>query len=144
MGCAEGSFLNLIKNNNKVIDSKIINLMLFQMLVAFRYLEKERVAHLDVKPENILWIWEKENYHFWLADFGLSATFDKNYGQRGTRIFMAPEVYHETGYGYFKADVWSLFATYIYARTDISKFGKSEPKSYSDGTLPDVERIQTF
>jgi serine/threonine protein kinase len=79
------------------------------------YLEKQQVAHLDLKMENIL---VDSNMDIKITDFGFSAINQKSidaYG--GTKSYMAPEILQRKSYDGFKADIFSfgvlLFITTI-------------------------------
>jgi len=73
------------------------------------------VAHLDIKPDNILISKSDfdEKFTVKLADFGGSANLDNNglaYNVEGTLHYNAPEVFSQTSDGIDgkKADIWSL------------------------------------
>lgn len=147
MALAEGSFGGLIENG-LCKDEKLIKSMLFQMLSALDYLVSQSLVHLDVKPDNILWTAnEKGAYHFWLADFGFAGNASEVVGgvrsERGTPHFMAPEIKVD-GSDKSKADVWSLFATVVFARDDGASFRNYTGNDYSKSMPPEVERIQTL
>eukprot|EP00127_Corallochytrium_limacisporum_P003682 Clim_evm14s152 gene=Clim_evmTU14s152 len=93
----------------------VVKESVFQMIQGFKYLKKfdrshgKRIAHLDVKPDNIM-----INFHGYLklVDFGMSMVLkDAEYVndglQRGTEEFMAPEVSQGGPYDE-RADVFSV------------------------------------
>ncbi|KAJ4385338.1 hypothetical protein N0V85_008119, partial [Neurospora sp. IMI 360204] len=130
-------FLPLKSGNLKTLVSKILppsshfeisNLVLHQMLLALHHLEQHKIIHRDLNPENILWEHSPSgDYHFTLADFGLSTSTStlsndsKRWAARaevaGTTPFMAPEVYNRHKQKQTcKVDIWSLFATVVWVR----------------------------
>lgn len=82
-----------------------------QVLTALEYLEKKKVAHLDIKAENVLL--SEDGRDTFLCDFGHAEKLD-NQGQslsssrdlKGTETHMAPEIVKGERRG-AKADVWS-------------------------------------
>lgn len=75
------------------------------------YLNLNDIAHLDIKPENILVNFENETK---ITDFGHSSIieYNKNFTEvRGTRDYLAPECFCEDGYTY-RVDVWALGVIY--------------------------------
>jgi hypothetical protein len=73
-------------------------------------------VHRDIKPENILWEYDANgDYHFRLADFGLSNDPSVARTIAGTEPFMAPEVFNKKKQTK-KVDIWSLFATIVWMR----------------------------
>ncbi|KAJ3541243.1 hypothetical protein NM688_g6113 [Phlebia brevispora] len=82
------------------------------------YLHAEGIVHADIKPDNVL---VKENHRACLTDFGLALKLSRleaqsSYSeymdqcQRGTRLYMAPEV-HDGQSPQLESDVWSLALT---------------------------------
>ena len=69
------------------------------------------VAHLDLKPDNVLFSQHEERV--FLCDFGNSYQFrnpneEVAIGRRGTEVYCAPEVKTQEKYNPVKADIWSL------------------------------------
>ncbi|KDP21143.1 hypothetical protein JCGZ_21614 [Jatropha curcas] len=69
---------------------------------------RQRIIHLDIKPQNILL---DANLHAKISDFGLSKLIDRDQSQsvttmRGTPGYMAPELFHSVITE--KADVYSF------------------------------------
>ena len=70
------------------------------------------VAHLDIKPENIVIKDDGKNVR--LIDFGLSRCCEKFgtlKGCVGTPSFMPPEMKNGQSWNGYKADVWALGCT---------------------------------
>ncbi|KAM7387006.1 hypothetical protein PAMA_009571 [Pampus argenteus] len=82
-----------------------------QVLTALEYLVKKRIAHLDIKADNVLL--SEDGRDTFLCDFGHAERLD-NHGQslsgstdlKGTETHMAPEIVKVEPRG-TKADVWS-------------------------------------
>jgi serine/threonine protein kinase len=86
------------------------------LLHALSFLHSIGVAHLDVKPENVLVM---GSGHPTLTDFGMarvvlessssgfSNVLVRQKGPVGTRLYMAPECYHNLEFDPFAADIWS-------------------------------------
>ena len=96
---AEGSFSE--------IEAKMV---FFQVCSAIQACHKKGIAHLDIKPENIL---QGFDGNYYLADFGCSfcrqaAIGSTTKGNFGTYIYSAPEVRNHLEYDPFAADIWSL------------------------------------
>jgi serine/threonine protein kinase len=81
-----------------------------RLLEAVAYLHDHRVAHWDIKPENVLFL-DTNFDHLKLSDFGLSGVLKPDsllVTCAGTPCFMAPEVLRSTaGYG-VECDLWSI------------------------------------
>uniref|UniRef100_A0A8C4NNF5 Mitogen-activated protein kinase kinase kinase 14a n=1 Tax=Dicentrarchus labrax TaxID=13489 RepID=A0A8C4NNF5_DICLA len=77
----------------------------WQVLTALQYLVKKKVAHLDIKADNVLL--SKDGRDTFLCDFGHAERLD-NQGQnlKGSETHMAPEIVKGEPRG-AKADVWS-------------------------------------
>ncbi|XXG67512.1 hypothetical protein AAC387_Pa06g0843 [Persea americana] len=109
--CAEKSFRLLVyeymcngsldkwvfhKNERHVLDWKTRWNIITDIAKGLSYLHEEcrqRIAHLDIKPQNILL---DENFNAKISDFGLSKLIDRDQSQvmtkmRGTRGYLAPE-----------------------------------------------------
>ncbi|KAI4977059.1 hypothetical protein ZWY2020_050666 [Hordeum vulgare] len=97
-----------------------------------QYLHKERINHLDLKPENVLLDAHMEPR---ITDFGLSRSFDEGQSRiftkstAGTRGYIAPEII-DRGEISFKSDIFSLGIIIIKlltgsANNDIDNWDKS-------------------
>ncbi|XP_029997338.1 mitogen-activated protein kinase kinase kinase 14 isoform X3 [Sphaeramia orbicularis] len=90
----------------------------FQVLTALEYLMKKKVAHLDIKADNVLL--SDDGQDTFLCDFGHAERLDKQ-GQslsrskdlKGTETHMAPEIVKGEPRG-AKADVWSSCCMFLH------------------------------
>ncbi len=89
----------------------VIQQVIFSLLRSVSYLHSVRIAHVDIKPENIMFIEDPRtsgNYQVKLIDFG-AATWLKTHHSSliQTRFYRAPEVIIQSKWDE-KADVWSV------------------------------------
>lgn len=108
--CTGGNLSDFIKEKGPM-NQKMLLKMYFQLLSALEYLHKRNIAHMDIKPANIL-INKFGNPK--LADFGLSHMVKQNKccSYVGTKIFVAPEVSDTIPYDPMRADIYSLGVTF--------------------------------
>ena len=83
-----------------------------QLVAALVHFEKMEIAHLDIKPENILF---DKNDKPMFCDFGLALNFSDfgemkkmNAPARGSGFFMAPEMIAQQWNNMKKADIYSF------------------------------------
>ena len=116
-----------------------------ELIRAFRFLEDQKIAHRDIKPDNIL-----------VADDGSLKIGDLGSSKRilsktsitvvGTSYYMSPELRNGQGienmyYDAFKSDVWSLGLTFLVMVT------LSSVEDYSDMNLIEItteKRLSTI
>ena len=86
--------------------------MSISVLKGLEYIHSMNVLHLDIKPKNILVVKGVVK----ICDFGASSNVPVAGGQRGTYIYMAPELFingwaseHFTQ----KCDIWSFGITIL-------------------------------
>lgn len=106
--------INAYKNDNPDYLFYFIN----QILGVLKYINDIGLIHGDIKPENILCVWENDGYYPVLIDFGLSCIINKQLNScnnnGGSLLFMAPEVL-KSKIIYESSDIWSLgMIFYIY------------------------------
>jgi serine/threonine protein kinase len=81
-----------------------------QLINAVKYLHDKGIAHLDIKPENI--IIKKETETLKLIDFGEAVVFRlgenifKKRGLRGSIAYLPPEAFEDAEYECDKIDIW--------------------------------------
>jgi len=81
-----------------------------QFLEGVQFMHKNKVAHLDLKPDNILVTRTTGRLRLLIIDFGVSVQVDTEEswikGYRGTKGWAAPELRDEK-YQPIRADLWS-------------------------------------
>lgn len=104
-------------SEKEVLSEMETSIIVKQILLAVSYLHSKKVAHLDLKPENIMLLDKDEaRPRIKLIDFGLSQVIKP--GQpcqavHGTPEFVAPEILSYEPVSY-PADIWSIgVITYI-------------------------------
>ena len=108
--CEKGSMQKMIFNSPAVVKENLKSYV-DQICDGLLFLHENGVAHVDLKPDNILITADNQ---IKLADFGLSdfnPEEEKRKEIRGTKIYMAPEVLRGDTYDPFMADIWSLAIT---------------------------------
>lgn len=87
-------------------------MMFRQIIEGVGHLHKNKIAHMDIKPENIL---IRGSSELKLADFGSIYQWNEESpstsGKAGTSFYCAPEVKCNKSYSAEKADIWSLGIT---------------------------------
>ena len=96
--------------------------ILKQLIKALFYLNKNNIAHRDIKPQNIL---KFKNNIYKLADFGEAKKLNDSIQEatlRGSQLFMAPILYNglkfnkkEVIHNAYKSDIFSLGYCCLYA-----------------------------
>jgi len=108
-----GDMLELILTSEKgKLAGKLSKFLIYQVLIALRYLHKRCIVHCDLKPENVL-ILNHKNYkmpRIKLCDFGFARIIgEKSFRTSvvGTPAYLAPEVLRNEGYNR-SLDMWSV------------------------------------
>ena len=88
-----------------------------QIAKGLRYIHEKQVVHMDIKPENVLFGFDKK---FKISDFGLSFYMSHEYKKikeddeiGGTIGFVAPEILSDDSFT-IKSDIYSLGMTFLY------------------------------
>lgn len=117
-----------IKTNQFYTELEILGI-LKQLISGLFFLQKNNIAHPDVKPQNIL-IFEKTGRFlkktiYKIADLGEAKDYLKNKKEHtliGSELFMSPLLYNEfrqnkkyISHNPFKSDVYSLGLCFVYA-----------------------------
>lgn len=115
--CSNGDLFSYLNDKGPFTEQRVAE-MLFEIIWAIRTCHDKRIAHLDLKPENVLVNHEEKCK---LADFGLSAHIGSKHKKkgishyRGTHDYWSPEqcARHQNkkqNFGEFdqKTDIWTL------------------------------------
>lgn len=115
------------------------------ILKAIQACHNNKIAHLDIKPENIL----LDDYdRIKICDFGLSIKYENkdtelHYG--GSIPFIAPEILDMKPYNPFKADIWSIGVTFFVMATGFFPWIGADETELCQNTLhkkPQLELIR--
>ena len=118
--CPNGSLYDFIKKNGTFHHNMLIALYK-QLLKTVEACHEARLAHLDIKPQNIL----IDKYgRLKLSDFGLSGIYNNGscHSYSGSMFFMCPELLSKVPFDPFKADIWALGVTFYFMLTGHKPF----------------------
>lgn len=121
--CCGGSVMDMLTTRGRLANNVIIEYA-WNVLQALQECHLKRIAHLDLKPANIL----IDSYgRAKLADFGLSKIVEgtKLRDFSGSREFQAPEQLDKLPFDPFAADIWSLGVTFYWMATAKSPFNNA-------------------
>jgi serine/threonine protein kinase len=86
-----GDFFDFVTKHREDIDEKLVRTYFRQLINGIEYLHASKVAHLDLKPENLLL---GADFNMKIADFDLSYVVgDPKILSRGTRYYRGPEFF---------------------------------------------------
>ena len=105
----DGDLFTYIKKYHD-FDLDITRKMILNLIRPLLFLRQNKIAHLDIKPENYL-VRDLNNHDFVLTDFGTMREYKENNKNRlkyamGTKGYIAPEIYNLEFNS--KSDVWSF------------------------------------
>ena len=99
-----GDFFDLTTNQTR-FEEKVVRTFFHQLIEGLEYLHSKNIAHLDIKPENLLL---GEDYQLKIADFDLSQNMgDERLISRGTENYRAPEILKGSSRNFVAADIYS-------------------------------------
>lgn len=104
-----GELFERVIDDDFILTEKACTVFMRQICEGVDFIHKQRILHLDMKPENILCLTKTGN-RVKIIDFGLARRFDPDKKLQvlfGTPEFVAPEVvnFDDIGYG---TDMWSV------------------------------------
>lgn|SRR3990167_1021236 len=129
----------IINDTSKLRTEDEVASVFFQICTGIAELHAINVAHLDIKPENIL-LDKKGHVHF--CDFGAATTFQKNElqtGVRGTLAYICPEMKSGIAYEPAKADMWSLGILLYVLLTGTFPFSSKNAKKVKEVDFSELE-----
>lgn len=116
MELCQNDLFNIFTSSQQLSDEQMKKYAL-EMVLAIKSIHDRNIAHCDIKPANFF----IDNYgRVKIGDFGLSSingTATTCKIQKGTRLYMAPEMYVLKEYNAMKSDIWSLGVSLYYMAT---------------------------
>ncbi|CAD8112548.1 unnamed protein product [Paramecium sonneborni] len=115
--CMElGKFdLDTYKKKKYPIGKELID----QTLSALAYLQRNKIAHCDIKPANIL-VMQRDPIVYKICDVAQSKRQESEFLQAGTYKYMSPEMLNNNAKNYYLSDVFSLGLLFLYVFRDFS------------------------
>ena len=99
-----GDFYEFLASSS-VIDECLVRTYFHQLIAGLEYLHSQHIAHLDIKPENLL---IGQNYSLKITDFDQAQTLQSSSCVSvGTSGYRAPEIIQRKCTNIFAADVYS-------------------------------------
>ncbi|CAO3598783.1 unnamed protein product [Absidia cylindrospora] len=106
-----GGSMQFLLDRYTTLKEMQVRFYIADLVCALEYLHQRRIAHRDIKPDNILL---DASGHAHLSDFNIATQFHANKPQRfsraGSLAYMSPEIVGKQGYSTF-VDWWSLGVT---------------------------------
>lgn len=133
--CPGGDLLNYVRKRRKLTE-KYAKFVFKQIMQGIAYLHENKVAHRDIKLDNILL---DGHGNIKIGDFGVSRRIEENeilFEQCGTPAYIAPEIVKDMGYKGFPVDIWSA-GICLYAML----YGNVPFKANQIGDLNTVEQL---
>ncbi|KAL4227286.1 Serine/threonine-protein kinase ulk3 [Mactra antiquata] len=106
--CSGGDLSHFIRSK-RTLPEHIVRKFLRQIVSAMSFLREHKVAHMDLKPQNILCT-SSTDPTLKIADFGFAKHMyhgDKLHALRGSPLYMAPEIICKGRYD-ARVDLWSI------------------------------------
>lgn len=128
--CSNGS----IRQKTKLTYDKFI-VYAKQMLEGIAYCHARKIAHRDIKPDNIFL---DKNDYIKIGDFGFAKQFQENEKSKeklGSMTFIPPEMLQYNEICPFKADIWALGVTFFYIVTGDYPFKGSTPEKFKESII---------
>lgn len=123
-----GSFHELIFDKGVCLSDEVIRTYFHQLIEALEYLHNQRIAHMDIKLDNLL---IGTNYELKLCDFDLACyNDDTDYGL-GSLYYRAPEIIKEKCTNFNAADFYSVGVVLFLLKTG-GMFPHLENELYED------------
>ncbi|KAL5276566.1 STK17B family protein [Megaselia abdita] len=122
---ATGGELQTFLDNEGSLTEAHTRLCMREVLKAIQFLHKRSIAHLDLKPQNILLNGERIEDGLKLCDFGISRVVENGSKVReilGTPDYVAPEVLQYEPLS-LKTDIWSVGVLAYVLLTGFTPFG---------------------
>ncbi|CAH1119226.1 unnamed protein product [Phaedon cochleariae] len=132
-----GELFERVIDDDFILTEKSCTIFMRQICEGVDFIHKQRILHLDMKPENILCLTKTGN-RIKIIDFGLARKFDPDKKLQvlfGTPEFVAPEIvnFDEIGYG---TDMWSVGVICYVLLSGLSPFmGHTDVETMANVTI---------
>lgn len=100
----------IVSSPERKLSERVTKFLAYQILEALKYLHGQRIAHCDLKPENVLLVEKHQFPQIKLCDFGFAKIIEENSFRSslvGTPAYLAPEVVKGQRYNR-SVDLWSV------------------------------------
>ncbi|KAJ3664635.1 hypothetical protein Zmor_000188 [Zophobas morio] len=132
-----GELFERVIDDDFVLTEKACTVFMRQICEGIDFIHKQRILHLDMKPENILCLTRTGN-RIKIIDFGLARRFDPDKKLQvlfGTPEFVAPEVVNFDRIG-FGTDMWSVGVICYVLLSGLSPFmGHTDVETMANVTI---------
>ena len=128
---ATGGELQRLLDDEEYLPEKQSARIVRQVLEAVSYLHERQIAHLDIKPQNILLTGSYPDCDTKLCDFGISRHIATGSDLReivGTPDYVAPEILHYEPIS-LATDMWSIGCLTYVLLTGYSPFGADDKQT---------------
>lgn len=122
------------------VPEESVKFWIAELACALEYLHRQRIAHRDIKPDNILL---DEQGHAHLTDFNVAIHYSEHRQHTsvaGSLAYMAPEMVGKSGYSW-QVDWWSLGATAYELLFGKRPFGGKTSEKMTNAILNDQLRF---
>jgi len=137
-----GDFLTAATIHRIPFHDKLLRTYFHQLIEGLEYLHSKGIAHLDIKPENLL---IDEDYALKITDFDLSyMKSDGAVQTRGTKNYRAPEIFTQTCQDPEAADVYSAGIVLFMLKCGGSLPYYEEPQGNIDLAIMKEDHPQIF
>lgn len=138
----KGGELQRVLDEEDTVPEKDVIRLLRQILKALQFLHSNNIAHLDIKPQNLLLTGPLPDGEVKLCDFGISRLITEGVELReivGTPDYVAPEILHYEAIR-LETDMWSIGVLTYVLLTGYSPFsGETKQETYSNITNSKLE-----
>ncbi|XP_074599310.1 serine/threonine-protein kinase 17A-like [Brevipalpus obovatus] len=138
----KGGELQRVLDEEECVQEKDVIRLMRQILRAVEFLHSNNIAHLDIKPQNLLLTGPLPDGDVKLCDFGISRLIADGVELReilGTPDYVAPEILHFEAIR-LETDMWSVGVLAYVLLTGYSPFrGDTKQETYSNITNGKVE-----
>lgn len=111
----DGDLTTVLDDFSSAFDMKQQLKMLYRMQTTLAHIQKLRIVHHDIKPENFLIRYRNpDDYDLKIADFGLAEERMEENSVVGTELFLPPEAFQgQFSFKNKRGDTWAMGMTFL-------------------------------